>query len=123
LFLLFALARGGTAFAETLCGYLGYGHLLLRLCSRNGAHRPMHRGARYIGDFRDRCTQVKVERVGSATVGNIEKTAWEPRAPLTCIPEALTAGDRFRAGVGFVVQITAKCIVEWWVSGDNVPRT
>jgi hypothetical protein len=34
LFLMPALAGGGTAFTEKLCGYLGYGNLLLRFCSR-----------------------------------------------------------------------------------------
>jgi hypothetical protein len=94
---------GGTAFAEKLCGYLVRATSFFA-SARNGARRPMHRRGRYIGDFRDR-REIWLSNSGR---GNSEKTGWEPRAPLTCTPEALTAGDRFRAGVGFVVQITAK---------------
>jgi hypothetical protein len=35
-------------FAEKFCGYLGYRNLFLRFRSRDGAHRPMHRGTRYM---------------------------------------------------------------------------
>jgi hypothetical protein len=42
----------GQLFAEKLCDYLGNSDLLLRFRSRDGAHCPMHRGARYIGYVR-----------------------------------------------------------------------
>jgi hypothetical protein len=42
----------GQFFADKLCGYVGYRNLLLPFLSRDGARRPMHRRARYIGYFR-----------------------------------------------------------------------
>jgi hypothetical protein len=44
-----ASPTAGQLFAEKLCGYLAYRYLLLCFRSRDGAHRPKHRGARYIG--------------------------------------------------------------------------